>query len=209
MDDSSRILSDIIVFSKYARYIPKLQRRENWEEIIDRYGSMMIEKYPKKEDEIVSHLPFLKDKKVVPSMRMLQFAGIPVLRNESRGYNCSYIAIDDYKAFSEIMFLLLSGTGVGFSVQSHHINNLPLISRAEKTQKYLVADNIEGWSDAIRHLIGSYLGKRKFKPKFDFSDIRPKGSELVTSGSVILPLYIEIYIEKFGKFMGTLLKRQS
>jgi ribonucleoside-diphosphate reductase alpha chain len=115
-------------------------------------------------------------------MRALQFAGQAIEKNNARIYNCCYLPIDDYRAFSETMFLLLGGTGVGYSVQFSHIDKLPEINKATKEQKYLIGDSIEGWADAVRHLMASYFGKRSTKPKFDFSDIRHKGARLVTAG---------------------------
>jgi ribonucleoside-triphosphate reductase (thioredoxin) len=180
---SSVLLSDIIVYDKYAKYLPNLKRRENYAEIVTRYINMMVEKYPQLEREILNYGErYLYTKRVLPSMRALQFAGPAIEVNESRIYNCAYLPVEDYRTFSETMFLLLGGTGVGYSVQYNHVNNLPEITRPTKTQKYLIGDNIIGWADAVRHLIGSYLGERSTKPRFDFSDIRPKGSRLVTAG---------------------------
>jgi hypothetical protein len=176
------ILSEIVIFNKYAKYLPKLQRRETWKEIVFRYLNMMENKYPQLKEDIWKYGELIADKKILPSMRALQFAGRAIEKNNARLYNCSYLPIDDYRAFSEAMFLLLSGCGVGYSVQNIHISKLPSISKPIGDYKYLIADNIEGWADAIRHLIGSYLGYRKTKPRFDFSDIRPKGERLVTSG---------------------------
>ena len=118
----------------------------------------------------------------MPSMRMLQFAGKAIEKNESRGYNCAFLPVDDYRAFSETMFLLLGGTGVGYSVQKHHIEKLPEIRKPNKTQKFLVGDSIEGWADSVKHLMKAYFGVRRTKPLFDFSDIRQKGAELITAG---------------------------
>jgi ribonucleoside-diphosphate reductase alpha chain len=125
---------------------------------------------------------YIFDKKVLPSMRALQFAGPAIQKNEARIYNCCYLPVDDYRAFAEIMFLLLGGTGVGYSVQFKHIEKLPEIRKPIKEQKFLVGDSIEGWADAVKHLIGSYLGYRNTKPRFDFSDIRAKGQRLITAG---------------------------
>ncbi len=180
--ESIDILSNVVVFNKYAKYLPKLQRRETYEEIIDRYTTMMLKRYPKLNSEIRSNSKFIYDKKVLPSMRALQFAGQAIEKTESRIYNCCYLPIDDYRAFSEVMFLLLGGTGVGYSVQTNHIDKLPEIRKPNKEQKYLVGDSVEGWADAIRHLIASYFGLRNTKPKFDYSDIRPKGARLITAG---------------------------
>ena len=118
-------------------------------------------------------------------MRSLQFSGKPIEISPNRLYNCSYLPIDHTDSFSECMFLLLSGCGVGYSVQKHHIEKLPHITKPfeGRTRRFVIGDSIEGWSDAIKVLIKSYLGsKRSSKIKFDYSDIRPKGSRLVTSG---------------------------
>lgn len=181
MDVSQKILSDITVFNKYARFRNDLGRREVWDEICDRYEQMMIGQYPFLEDEIKEKVNFVRKKEILPSMRGLQFAGDSVLKNNSRIYNCSYLPIDDIRAFSEIMFLLLSGVGVGYSVQYHHIDKLPEIRKPLRKRKFLVGDNIEGWGDAIKVLMKSYFEGRSL-PDFDYSDIRPKGSRLVTSG---------------------------
>lgn len=182
MDLSQKILSDITVFSKYARYNHELNRRETWDEIIVRNKTMHINKYPNLKDKIEEvYERSVSTKKVLPSMRSLQFAGKAIERNPSRIYNCAYLPIEDARAFSEIMFLLLGGTGVGYSVQQHHIAKLPVVVGPKGTRRYIIGDSIEGWADAIRLLAEAYFeGKRK--PEFDFSEIRPKGTELVVSG---------------------------
>ena len=176
------ILSDIVTFNKYAKFKPLFNRRETYSEIVDRYVDMMKDKYPMLSKDIEDNANYLYEKKVLPSMRAMQFAGDAILKNEARIYNCCYLPIDDYRAFGEVMFLLLGGTGVGYSVQFSHIEKLPEIRKPHKEQKYLVGDSIEGWADAIKHLIGSYLGGRGTKPRFDFSDIRAKGTRLITAG---------------------------
>lgn len=182
MELSSKILSDITIFNKYAKYLSDKQRRENWGEIVDRYESMMINKYPHMKEETLKYIPYIKDKKILPSMRAMQFAGPAISKNNSRIYNCAYLPIDDYRAFSETMFLLLGGTGVGYSVQQHHVEKLPEIQKPTKERKYLIGDSLEGWADCIKALMKSYLGASKYKPRFDYSDIRPKGARLVTAG---------------------------
>lgn len=181
MNIGLEILSDIVVFNKYAKYLPSENRRETYPEIIKRYVDMMKEKYPFLKKDIDDNATYLYEKKVLPSMRALQFAGEAIKKNEARIYNCCYLPVDDYRAFSETMFLLLGGTGVGYSVQKSHIENLPEIRKPLKSQKFLVGDSIEGWADAVKHLVASYFGKRN-KPRFDFSDIRPKGTRLITAG---------------------------
>jgi len=182
MEVSNQILSDIVVFNKYAKFLPAKGRRETFNEICNRYQEMMITKHPNVAKDIKQAISYVKQKKILPSMRAMQFAGAAITKSESRIYNCAYLPIDDYRSFSEIMFLLLGGTGVGYSVQFKHVRNLPEIVKPQKSQKYLISDSIEGWADAVRHLVGSFLGIRKTKPIFDFSDIRPKGSRLVTAG---------------------------
>ena len=183
MEISSKILSDITVHMKYAKYIPELQRRESWDELVDRNRDMHIERYPKLRDEILQAYEYVYDKKVLPSMRSLQFGGKPIEISPNRIYNCAYLPIDDLRAFGETMFLLLGGTGVGYSVQKHHVEKLPEIRKPnlDRTRRFLIADSIEGWADAVKALVKSYFyGTSKLK--FDFSDIRPKGARLVTSG---------------------------
>jgi len=181
---SSEILSDIIVWSKYAKYLPELNRRETWRELVDRNKAMHIKKFPHIEDMISEAYEYVYDKKVLPSMRSLQFGGLAIEVNPVRLFNCSYLPIDHYKAFSETMFLLLAGTGVGYSVQGHDIEKLPAIKKVDKKKKYLVSDNIEGWADAVKALMKSYLGLSSWKPSFDFRSIRAKGERLITSGGV-------------------------
>jgi len=182
MEIGLETLSNVVVFNKYAKYLPQQKRRETYNEIIIRYLQMMVDKYPDLANQIMHYGTYLFEKKVLPSMRALQFAGPAIQKNEARIYNCCYLPIDDYRAFGEIMFLLLGGTGVGYSVQFKHIEKLPEIRKPAKEQKFLVGDSIEGWADAVKHMIGSYLGYRNTKPRFDFSDIRHKGARLITAG---------------------------
>jgi ribonucleoside-diphosphate reductase alpha chain len=182
MEINQRILSDLIIYMKYARYVPSLQRRELWSEICDRYSTMLIDRYPVLQDEIKKNMQFVLDKKVLPSMRAMQFAGPAIERNNSRIYNCAYMPVDDIRAFSEAMFLLLGGTGVGFSVQVEHVETLPPITRAEKKRRFLVGDSLEGWADCVKVLLKGYFGVSDYLPEFDYSDIRPKGARLVTAG---------------------------
>ena len=177
------ILSDITVHMKYARYLPEKERRETWEEIVDRNKAMHVKKYPELEEEINDAYHMVYNKKVLPSMRSMQFGGKPIEVAPNRIYNCAFAPIDDWRVFSEIMFLLLGGTGVGYSVQKHHVEKLPEIQKpmSKRTRRFLVNDSIEGWADAVKALVQSYF-KGGSKLRFDYSDIRPKGARLVTSG---------------------------
>jgi ribonucleoside-triphosphate reductase len=182
-DLSTQILSDITVYMKYARYLPEHKRRETWDELVTRNMEMHLKKFPEFKKEIKANYKFVYDKKVLPSMRSMQFAGKPIEISPNRIFNCAYAPVDDWRVFGEIMFLLLGGTGVGYSVQQHHVDELPEIRKPNpnRTRRYLINDSIEGWADAVKYLIRSYFfgGSRL---RFDFSDIRPKGARLVTSG---------------------------
>jgi ribonucleoside-triphosphate reductase len=178
---SVSILSDITVYNKYAKYIPELERRETWDEIVTRNKDMHISKFPNLKDDIEKAYELVYAKKILPSMRSLQFAGKPIEINNARIYNCAYLPVDDYRSFSETMFLLLSGCGVGFSVQQHHIEQLPEIKIPTKHKRYLVSDSIEGWADSVKILVKAYFTGSPL-PLFDFRDIRPKGARLITAG---------------------------
>ena len=183
MELSNRILSDITVHMKYSKYLPEKERRETWDELVERNKAMHIQKYPEMKDEIEDVYKMVLDRKVLPSMRSMQFAGKAIEISPNRIYNCAYLPIDDWRAFSETMFLLLGGTGVGYSVQRHHIEKLPEIRKpnVKRNRRFLIDDSIQGWADSIKILVKSYFfGGSKIK--FDFSDIRAKGARLVTSG---------------------------
>ena len=183
MELASKILSDITVHMKYARYLPESFRRETFKELVDRNKAMHIKRYPALKEEIDLAYEFVYDRKVLPSMRSMQFGGKPIEVAPNRIFNCAFMPIDDVRAFGEAMFLLLGGTGVGYSVQAHHVEQLPEIRKPsrKRTYRFLVSDSIEGWADAVKALVMSYF-RGTSKLRFDFSDIRPKGSALVTSG---------------------------
>lgn len=186
-DLGTKILSDITSFSKYAKYINNVTRRESWSETASRSLNMHINNYKHLGEEFTNDLidafSHVIEKEVFPSMRSLQFGGDPMDLNPVRGYNCSYGAIDSIYAFNEAMFLLLSGCGYGYSVQQHHVAKLPSLPgpNRQRRKRYLVGDSIEGWADAIKVLFESYfLGKPWID--YDLRDIREKGMPLITSG---------------------------
>nr|MDB4346161.1 hypothetical protein [bacterium] len=196
MELQQEILSDITVHMKYGKYNEMKMRRETWEEICKRNMDMHIKSVSTRdgitkesETELIAAIHnayenFVIPKKVLPSMRSMQFAGKPIELSPNRVYNCAYMPIDSYVSFAEAMFLLLGGTGVGFSVQRHHVDKLPeiILPNPSRTYRHLVSDSIEGWADAVKVLFESYIGKRATTVRFDYSDIRPKGSPLKTSG---------------------------
>lgn len=207
--NSLDLLSKITHFDKYARYRDDLKRREVYPETVDRSYQMMrnhvmnLDSF-KNQDPLVRE-GFLKDleeaynsvhrKEILPSMRNMQFAGKAIERNHARIYNCWYATIVDQKVFSEIVFLLLSGGGVGFSVRGRHVGQLPTIKKTNGLKVHYVEDTIEGWADAVDVLLGAYFNGLEY-PIFDYSLIRPEGAPLkVTGGKAPGPA-------KFAESMG-------
>jgi ribonucleoside-diphosphate reductase alpha chain len=182
-DIARQILSDITVHMKYARYLPDKERRETWTELVNRNKKMHIKKFPQIKDEIEEAYKYVHKKKVLPSMRSMQFGGKPIEVAPNRVFNCAFLPVDDWRSFSEIMFLLLGGTGVGYSIQMHHVEQLPEIQKpsTKRSRRHLIGDSIEGWADAVKVLMRSHF-QGGSRVRFDYSDIRPKGSKLLTSG---------------------------
>jgi ribonucleoside-diphosphate reductase alpha chain len=183
MNNSINLLSDITVFNKYARYLPVLERREDWAEIVGRNCDMHVKRYPELAEDIQRVFrDFVITKKVLPSMRSLQFGGRPIELANNRIFNCAYMPTDHPDAFSEMMFLLLGGTGGGYSVQRQHVAKLPTVQGTNDTpRRFVIGDSIEGWADSVKVLIEAYF-YGKARPVFIFDDIREKGAPLITSG---------------------------
>lgn len=210
MDISQKILSDITVFNKYAKYLPEAQRRENWAEICKRNMRMHTKRYPHMEKEIEEvYAKFVIPKKVLPSMRSMQFGGMPIELSNNRLFNCAFVAANHPAVFHEAMFLLLGGTGLGYSVQTHHIDKLPIVTGPlKRPRRFLVGDSIEGWADAIKVLVKAYF-QGKSDPVFDFRDIRPKGARLITSGGKAPgPDPLRICIEQLRKVFNRAIGRK-
>jgi len=188
---SLNTLQEYTRIAKYAKYLPEQKRRETWNEQVTRVFEMHREYFAEYPDVV----PFIdeaetgvRNKEILGSQRILQFGGTPILKHNARVYNCAFGHINRPRAFQELMYLLLCGSGVGFSVQKHHVAQLPLIAPRssilpEKT--FVVPDKIEGWADAIGVLIASYLGGIPefdeyvgIPVKFDYSQIRPTGAPL-------------------------------
>lgn len=169
--------------SRYARYLPEKNRREHWHETVYRYVDYMFDKV-KIEDEDLKKEIFdaIYTLEVMPSMRALMTAGKALDRDNVAGYNCSYLPIDDPKAFDEAMCILMNGTGVGFSVERQYVNKLPEIPEQlyDCDTLITVRDSKEGWSKALRMLISLlYAGEI---PKWDLSQLRPAGAPLKVFG---------------------------
>lgn len=203
MDLASKVASEVTIYGKYAKYIPELKRRETWNEIVDRYQAMLEKKYPTEKGVIKEACDAIRRKEILPSMRALQFAGTPIERNNSRIYNCAFMQASYAGFFRETMFLLLGGTGVGYSVQDRHIRQLPTIVRPGREKRFNVQDSIEGWADAVDALFRAYF-KGKNLPRFDFSDVRPKGMRLITAGGKAPgPAPLRICLDKLRGLLET------
>lgn len=182
------LYSSFIAKSRYCRFIPELGRRESWEETVARYFNFM-EKHLLKTHNYVLTKELRKELEdavinldIMPSMRSLMTAGEALERSNIAGYNCSYVAVDDPKAFDEAMMILLCGTGVGFSVERQDVAKLPEIPEEmfQSNTVIAVADSKEGWAKALRQLIALlYAGEM---PQWDVSKVRPAGSRLKTFG---------------------------
>ena len=211
--DDKQALADITVFNKYAKFVPEANRRENWTEIVNRNANMHKEKYPHMATEIDEvYRKFVYTKKVLPSMRSLQFGGKPILMAENRIFNCAYAPAESSKFFSELMYLLLGGTGMGYSVQRRHTDKLPKIKAPESDgeHKYQVQDSIVGWADAVKIVCKAFFNAGTL-PKFDYRDIREKGADLITTGGQApgpepLRICIEAMIPIFRNAIGRRLR---
>lgn len=169
--------------SRYARYLPDLKRRETWGETVNRYLNFWVGRGVKFTDvEKVTLFDTIFSMEVMPSMRALMTAGEALDRDNVAGFNCSYITIDSPRAFDEMMYILMCGTGVGFSVERQYISNLPNVAEDfHETETVIhIADSKIGWAKSYRELVSLlYSGQL---PRWDASRIRPSGSPLKTFG---------------------------
>ena len=204
--------NEYIAKSRYSRYLDKEGRREHWPETVERYLDFMRFQLKDKHaynlsddlyDELYTNIVGCE---VMPSMRSLMTAGEALERQNIAGYNCSYLPIDDPKAFDEAMYILLCGTGVGFSVEQKYVNKLPEIPAQlfDSESVVVVKDSKEGWAKALRQVIALlYAGE---VPKWDVSSVRPAGTRLKTFGgraSGPEPL-VELFKYVCGKFKGAM-----
>ena len=191
--------------SRYARWVPDENRRETWDETVTRYTDFFKGRYDIFPAEEVNKA--IRELKVMPSMRCLMTAGSALERDEIAGYNCSFLAIDNPKAFDEVMYILMCGTGVGFSVERQFTNNLPVVAEEfhETDSVIRVKDSRIGWASAYRELISLLYSGRV--PKWDVSGIRPAGARLRTfggraSGPKPLEDLFEFTVHTFRKSAG-------
>lgn len=171
-----KLLSDIAFFRTYSA-VKSDGKKETWGEVCDRYETMLLDKYPAMQMYILGAMVHVREKRVLPSMRALQFAGSSILRENARLYNCSFVNITSFKDFADSMYLSACGTGVGYSVQRRHIEQLPVILPYEEQMSISVNDSREGWADSMIQLL------QNPQVMFDYSRIRPAGTKLSTGGT--------------------------
>lgn len=184
---SEPLYEGFIAKSRYSRFLDSKNRREHWHETVNRYMSFIDEHLTNKFGYVMDAMlrieleEAIRNKEVMPSMRAMMTAGAALERDNVAGYNCSYLPIDDVKSFDEAMYILLCGTGVGFSVEHRYVNKLPEIPRLfESDTTIVVADSKAGWAKSLRQLIALlYSGE---VPKWDMSKVRAKGARLKTFG---------------------------
>ena len=206
-----------IAKSRYSRFLNEEGRRENWDETVDRYFTFLFNHITEKYDYNLSNdlrlelINAVKNLDVMPSMRAIMTAGKALERDNTAGYNCSYLPIDDPKAFDEAMYILLCGTGVGFSVEQQYVNQLPEVPDQlfDSKTTIVVSDSKEGWAKSLRQLIALlYSGE---VPNWDLSRVRPSGARLKTFGGRASgpgPLE-ELFKFTVSKFKGAVGRRLS
>jgi len=177
-------LAEFVYYRSYSRWIDDEQRRETWIETVDRYMSFMRENVAKKftEKEYEEIREAILKQEVMPSMRLMWSAGSAARKTNVTGYNCSFIAPTKIRDFGEIMYLSMCGTGVGFSVESHTVQQLPQIKKqsGKVVKTHVIGDSKEGWADAFVHGLEAWFDGEDIK--FDYSQLRPSGARLMTMG---------------------------
>jgi ribonucleoside-triphosphate reductase len=181
MDD----YQNFIAVSRYAKWLEDEHRRETWDETVDRYTKHVINGHIKDKKQILELKQAIKDLEVMPSMRALMTAGEALERDNTCGYNCAYLPVDGLRSFDEAMFILLCGTGVGFSVERHLCDRLPVVpenirDNSVTKPSVTIKDSKEGWADGLRRVLFHLF--RGEQPDWDTSKVRPAGSRLKTFG---------------------------
>ena len=225
---SIKALQDYTFVSKYARHLTDKKRREVWSETVDRVKKMMLEKYadfPDVHEDIEWAYEMMRKRRALGSQRALQFGGPPILKHNMRMFNCISSFCDRPRFFQECMYLLLCGCGTGFSVQKHHIKNLPtLVKEKGGSRKWMIEDSIEGWSEAVGVLVGSYFNIKSphwgdnvhtadqylgRNISFDYSLIRDAGTPLSHGGKAPGPEPLKQALGKIKEVLDNAIKEQK
>lgn len=180
LDPGSKLLSDLVFVRTYSEKL-KDGKKERVDQTINRTRDMHIKKFPHLKDEITKEFELVHSRHVVPSMRSMQFAGYAIERSNVRIFNCSFLAMQCFKDFADMAFISMNGSGVGYSVQSQHIANLPVIEANRSETVITIEDSKEAWADSIQSVLSNPY------QEFDYSKIRPKGSVLSTGGTASGP----------------------
>lgn len=178
-----KVIEQFVHLTRYSKWLNESKTRElTWEETVNRSREMHKSKFPKVADQIDWAFDKVIKKRVLSSMRSMQYGGPAQLVNNIKGYNCAFSICNRPRFFAEAFYLLLAGTGVGFSVQFHHVEQLPPLKFVDrnKVKHFTIPDNIEGWADALNEMINSYI--EGYYVEFDYHEIRPANSRLITSG---------------------------
>lgn len=203
------MIDEFVYKLKYARYNKEAQRREEWPESVKRYIEMHRNRFPYESDHgLIDPIEkAILNKEILPSMRGLQFGGAGIERKNMRMYNCTSSHCDRPRFFAEALWLLLCGSGVGFSVQKHHVAQLPQIREPKETMVYIVPDSIEGWADAVNMLISAFMLNVCY-PIFDYSQIRPEGAPLTVGGKAPGHLPLKQALENIEPILRGAIGRQ-
>jgi ribonucleotide reductase class II len=177
MNLSDKLLSEVVSHKSYAKFNPILNRRELLSETINRNLNMHLEKFPFLSSDILKSFKQIHELKVMPSMRSMQFGGEQILKNNTKLFNCSFANANYERVFAEALYVLLCGTGFGFSCQTHHVGRLPTIKLPSDEGVFIVHDSIAGWAEALDRLMSSYFN-RGLRPIFNFNSMRVKGTRL-------------------------------
>lgn len=184
MSDFPNQLGELVYLRSYARWLPEEKRRENWSETVERVYDFLIKPQDIEEDLKLELKEAILKQEVMPSMRALWSSGVFASTDNTAIYNCSFMPIDNLKSFSELIYILMQGTGVGFSVEKKFVDNLPTVSLPvdveEELTIYQVQDSSEGWADAVYFAVTSAFRGHAFE--VDYSLVRPRGSMLKTKG---------------------------
>lgn len=186
--DGRGILAELVHVRTYAAVKPN-GRKETREETISRVVEMHQTKFPWLADEIAEAFEEVYAGRVMPSMRSMQFAGYSIWKSQARIYNCSYAALQTYKDFADLFWLLLNGVGVGYSVQRQHVEQLPAVTFGNSADVFVIPDTKEGWADTLLKLLENP------SIQFDYSKLRPKGAPLTTGGASSGPESLQILVD--------------
>lgn len=193
---SSSLLSELVFLRTYSA-VKEDGTKESWEECVERNKNMHLEKFPflKQDIMFLKSYELVKEKKVLPSMRSMQFGGPAIANTNERNFNCSFVGLDSFQSFAEICYLSMCGVGVGFSVTQEFLEKLPVITESKDEELFVIPDNKEGWADSIKLLLSNP------SISFDYSLLRPNGAKLASGGTASGPEVLQQGHEKIRKIL--------